>query len=119
MGKQLTITSDVLHKVEYDLWEDSDDRYFFDYDSYEIRDAEEIDGSSYSVPLVHVSQVSVMKAFLADLNDRTISNYFRALSDKDDDGIASSRWGRYETEYRMKLITSWCEENGISYIMEE
>ena len=129
MGKQLLITSDVLHKVEYDLWADGDDRYFFDYDSYEIKSKDEIDGYAYSIPLVHVSQVSVMKAFLADLNDRTISNYFRSLSDKDiwskfwnhfdDDGLRSSRWHEFEEDYLMKLITSWCEENGIKYILEK
>jgi len=129
MGKQLLITSDVLHKIEYDLWEDGDDRYFFDYDSYEIRSKDEMDEYAYSIPLVHVSQVSVMKAFLAKLNNRTISNAFRSLSDKDiwskfwnhidDDGIASSRWGRFENEYLLKLLTSWCEENGISYIRGE
>ena len=129
MGKQLLITSDVLHKVEYDLWADGDDRYFFDYDSYEIKSKDEIDGYACSIPLVHVSQVSVMKAVLADLNDRTISNYFRSLSDNDiwskfwdhfdDDGLRSSRWHEFEEDYLMKLITSWCEDNGISYIFEK
>ena len=128
-GKQLLITSDVLHKIEYDLWEGGDDRYFFDYDSYEIKSKDEIDGYAYSIPLVHVSQVSVMKAFLADLNDRTICNYFRSLSDNDiwskfwnhfdDDGLRSSRWHGFEEDYLMKLITSWCEENGIKYILEK
>ena len=126
MGKQLLITSDVLLKIEYDLWEECEDRYFFDYDTYEIRSKEEIDEQSYSIPLVHVSQVAVMKAFLTDLNNRSISNDFKGLSDKDiwsrfwrffdDDGPNSSRWGEFENRYRRDLITKWCEENGISYV---
>ena len=70
-----------------------------------------------------------MKAFLTDLNNRSISNDFKGLSDKDiwsrfwrffdDDGPNSSRWGQFEDRYRKDLITKWCEENGISYIWSE
>ena len=97
MGKQLFITSEILLKVEYDLWEDGYDRFFFDYDTYEFKSKGEILDSSYSIPLIHVSQVSVMKAFINDLNDRKMSAAFKELSDKelwsrfwlffDDDGI--------------------------------
>ena len=129
MGKQLLITPDVLLKIDADLWEDGGDRFFFDYDSYEIRSKDEINEFSYSIPLVHVPQVAVMKAFIADLNNRKISTVFNDLSDKeiwskfwiffDDDGVNSSRWHEYEQKYRIDLITAWCEENGISYIWSE
>lgn len=129
MGKQLLITPDVLLKIDADLWEDGGDRFFFDYDSYEIRPKDEINEFSYSIPLVHVPQVAVMKSFVADLNNRKISTVFKDLSDKeiwskfwiffDDDGVNSSRWHEYEEKYRIDLITAWCEENGISYIWSE
>ena len=125
MGKQLFITSDILLKVEYDLWEDGYDRFFFDYDTYEFKSKGEILDSSYSIPLIHVSQVSVMKAFINDLNDRKMSAAFKELSDKelwsrfwlffDDDGIKSSRWHEYENRFCQNLITNWCKESEISY----
>ena len=129
LGKQLIITSDIMLMVVYDLWEDVEDRYFFDYDSYEIRSKDElVEGNSYVIPLVHIPEVVVMKEFIVSLNDRRIIKEFRFLSPKetwsrfwiyfDDDGILSSRWGKFDEDYRKKLIIDWCENNGISYRME-
>ena len=129
LGKQLIISSDIMLMVVYDLWEDAEDRYFFDYDSYEIRSKDElVEGNSYVIPLVHIPEVVVMKEFIVSLNDRRIIKEFRSLSPKetwsrfwiyfDDDGILSSRWGKFDEDYRKKLIIDWCENNGISYRME-
>ena len=128
MGKQLVITSDVMSKVYYDLWEDSEDRYFFDYDSYEIRKKDEIVDGSYVIPLVHISQAAVMKEFIVSLNDRRLIQVFKPLSDEevwsrfwtyfDDDGLRSSRWHEYEENYCKKFIIDWCGKNGISYRMD-
>ena len=125
MGKQLIITPDILAKTEYDLWEDVEDRYFFDYDSYEIVSKENVNEGSYFIPLVHVAQVKVMKAFIDDLNDRSITNVFKNLPEKDiwgrfwnyfdDDGIRSSRWGNFESGYLRNMTEDWCKDNGISY----
>ena len=128
MGKQLLITSEVLNKIEYDLWEATEDKYFFDYDSYEIVEKENAPEGSYLIPLIHISQVEVMKAFLIDLNARVITNAFKDLSDKDiwsrfwnefdDDGIRSGRWKEFENTYLRKTMENWCNENGIAYRME-
>ena len=132
MGKQLLITSEILNKMEYELWEVAEDKYFFDYDSYEIVAKESATDNAaegaYLIPLVHVSQVEVMKAFLVDHNDRTITNAFKDLSDKDiwsrfwnefdDDGNRSGRWKEFEDKYLRKTIENWCDENGIAYRME-
>lgn len=128
MGKQLVITSDIMLKVEYDLWEEREDKYFFDYDSYEIRPKDEMVEGNYTIPLVHVSQVTVMKEFITSMNDRKLSQAFRSLSDKeawswfwnyfDDDGPLSSRWHEFDENYRKKLITDWCENNGISFRLD-
>lgn len=128
MGKHLLITSEVLNKIEYDLWEATEDKYFFDYDSYEIVEKENAPEGSYLIPLIHISQVEVMKAFLSDLNDRAITNAFKDLSDKDiwsrfwnefdDDGIRSGRWKEFENTYLRKTMENWCNENGIAYRME-
>lgn len=128
MGKQFVITSEILLKVEYDLWEDGEDKYFFDYDSYEIRPKDEMVEGSYTIPLVHFSQVTVMKDFIASMNNRKLIEEFRSLSDKetwsrfwihfDDDGPLSSRWHEFDENYRKKRITDWCENNGISFRMD-
>lgn len=123
MGKLFLITSEVLNKIEYELWEPAEDKYFFDYDSYEIILKENATEGTFLIPLVHVSQVEVMKAFISNLNDRTINNAFKNLSDKeiwnkfwnyfDDDGIKSWRWKEFEDGYLRKMIGEWCDENGI------
>ena len=128
MGKQLVITSDIISMLIYDLWEDADDKYFFDYDSYEIRPKDGTVEGNYVIPLVHVSEVTVMKEFITSLNDKRLLKIFQPLSDKeawstfwvyfDDDGIRSSRWHEFEENYRMKMITAWCEDNGISFRIE-
>ncbi|MBR5974995.1 MAG: hypothetical protein IK020_07415 [Clostridiales bacterium] len=128
MGKQFVITSEILLKVVCGLWEDSEDRFFFDYDTYEIREKDDLVEGSYTIPLVHVSQVTVMKDFIVSLNNRKLIEEFRTLSDQeawsrfwihfDDDGPLSSRWHEFEENYCKKLITDWCENNGISFRMD-
>lgn len=128
MGKQLVITSDILLKVEYDLWEESEDRFYFEYDNYMILSKDEVNEGSYVIPLVHISQVAVMKDFIINMNDSRIIKEFKSLSDKevwskfwiyfDDDGLLSSRWHEYEENYCKNMISVWCENNGISFLMD-
>ena len=85
-----TLTSAII-KRRFDFYKDT----YYD-------EKENAPEGSYLIPLIHISQVEVMKAFLIDLNDRVITNAFKDLSDKDiwsrfwnefdDDGIRSGRW---------------------------
>ncbi len=101
----------------------------FDLESYELyrADAEAPAAVSremlLSFPIVR--QVDIQRAYVNSLNDRSISNQFRNLTDDeywhrfwkmfDDDGFRSSDYGKYEEAFYLRTVLAWCESNGIVY----
>lgn len=72
-----------------------------------------------------VRQVDIMRAYVSHLNDRSIANHFRGLTDEafwnrfwkefDDDGYWLSNFSQFEDSFLLQTVTSWCRENGVPY----
>ena len=80
---------------------------------------------SLLIPFPLISQTEIQRAYVQSLNDRTVTNRFRGLSDADyptlfwklfdDDGIKSDRYYAFEERYYLQAVIAWCRENGIAY----
>ncbi len=77
------------------------------------------------VDFPRVRRVDVQRAYVEYLNDKSISAKFRSLTDKqfwhkfwkvfDDGGIRLSDYWRFEDNYYLSAVKSWCDANGIAY----
>ena len=101
----------------------------FDLESYELYRADAEVPAAVSGEMLlsfpSVRQVDIQRAYVDHLNDRSISNQFRNLTDDeywhrfwkvfDDDGFRSSDYGKYEEAFYLRTVLAWCESNGIVY----
>ena len=101
----------------------------FDLESYELYRADAEVPAAVSGEMLlsfpSVRQVDIQRAYVDHLNNRSISNQFRNLSDDafwhrfwkvfDDDGFWASEYRKYEEAFYVLTVTDWCESNGIAY----
>lgn len=73
----------------------------------------------------NIRQVDIMRTYVSHLNDRSVANRFRGLTDEvfwnrfwkefDDDGFRLSNYSLFEDSFLLQTVTTWCRDNGIPY----
>lgn len=105
--------------------------YLFDRDTFLIcrKDSEEAGYLCDAIPFPVVEQKEAMHAYIDSINNRSITNLFRHLSEEnfgkvfwgvvDDGGERFCEYHRFEDLYRSRAVISWCGENNIPYYIKD
>lgn len=100
----------------------------FNPETYELYRADEPLPAAVSREMLmafpRIREVDVQRAYVESLNNRTITNRFRHLTDEafwhefwntfDDGGFQTADYRAFEQAFYVQAVRNWCQNNGIA-----
>lgn len=113
----------------------SSTEYWFSRVDYSIYSNNDLPDRDYAklvetgfIPFLTISNEEVIRAYIKSLNNKKVSMVFDSLSSYDcvetfwkyfnAYSDISSGFDSFESEYVLKKVIEWCDENGVNYKIE-